>query len=266
MDEDTGNVRYKDVNEMSDSDEAEMDMSDDDNANEAEQPRKKQARTDNKAADGDSVPRWSNPDPYTALPPPDESHRKKKDVVKLIRKSRVTNSSDSTSKPATTDDFISFDFGDDEEPKAEDGPTNESGNGILGAPTGPRTQLPPSRVTQHHESGYTRNKIDPPSGSKFNPINPRQEPSRLQINLPDRPTAQVPKKPAAFADLISDPALGNRKRNARDEIKGPPLITSTFNRGPSKGEVLNSWKPKPNSPATPWIDMDHSKTANMGFW
>jgi non-canonical poly(A) RNA polymerase PAPD5/7 len=118
-----------------------MDMSDDENGA-AEQPNKK-ARTVTKAADGDSVPKWSNPDPYTALPPPDESQRKKKDVVKLIRKARVETNAGSTAKVDPADDFISFDFGDEEEAfKTDHYSPGKSGMGVEGAPTGPRSDPP----------------------------------------------------------------------------------------------------------------------------
>ena len=117
-----------------------MDMSDDEN-----QHPKKKHRIDSEAADGDSVPRWSNPDPYTALPPPDDSQRKKKDVVKLIRKARVETNSSTVNKIDAADDFISFDFGDEEddqeeeeEEKDDDYVPIQSGAGVAGAPTGPR--------------------------------------------------------------------------------------------------------------------------------
>jgi non-canonical poly(A) RNA polymerase PAPD5/7 len=113
MDDDQANaVKYVPIEDVSDSEEAEMDMSDDEGA----EPKKKQARTQTLAADGDSVPKWSNPDPYTVLPPLDEAQRKKKDVVKLIRKARVTASTESMTKTeAVSDDFISFDFDDQDD-------------------------------------------------------------------------------------------------------------------------------------------------------
>jgi hypothetical protein len=61
------------------------------------------------------LPKWSNPDPYTALPPPDESRTKRKDVVKLIQNAKVTAADRAASENAIADnaDFVSFDFGDD---------------------------------------------------------------------------------------------------------------------------------------------------------
>jgi len=105
-------AKYIPIEDVSDSSEAEMDMSDDEEDDDASaEPKKKQVKTMNKAADGDSVPKWSNPDPYTALPPVEES-RKKKDVVKLIRKARV-EAATSKAETSPVDDFISF--GDDKD-------------------------------------------------------------------------------------------------------------------------------------------------------
>ncbi|KAL4900498.1 hypothetical protein BDW74DRAFT_92917 [Aspergillus multicolor] len=128
-------MRFARLENLSDSEEAEMDLSSDD---EGAHPRKKRA-LESKASSGTPVeakpvPKWSNPDPYTALPPPDESQTKKIDVVKLIRKARLAASA----QPAKTDavvsneDFISLAGLVDE---------NETNNAPENAPKGPRRQL-----------------------------------------------------------------------------------------------------------------------------
>lgn len=135
-------MRFARIENLSDSEEAEMDVSSDENENEDEdeesRPRKKRAvESDNTPvpdAATDSKPKWSNPDPYTALPPPDETQNKKVDVVKLIRKARLAASE----KPAKTDavvsneDFISLAGLVDE---------NETSNPPENAPTGPKRHL-----------------------------------------------------------------------------------------------------------------------------
>jgi non-canonical poly(A) RNA polymerase PAPD5/7 len=71
-------------------------------------------------------PKWSNPDPYTVLPPvTDESRAKKRDVVKLIRKARITATRPNMVEDSVTvnNDFISLSFGDDSnEPYIPTGP------------------------------------------------------------------------------------------------------------------------------------------------
>lgn len=117
--------KFRQVDDLTDSDEKDMDVSQSGD----EGPPSKKLR---------SGPSWSNPDPYTALPPVAETQKKKQDVVKLIRKSRVllpaVDSQSSTA--AHGEDFISLDMGDSNlEGNAED--SNEA---PANAPTGPKSQ------------------------------------------------------------------------------------------------------------------------------
>jgi non-canonical poly(A) RNA polymerase PAPD5/7 len=251
MDIDQGTVTYKPMDDMSDSDEAEMDFSNSDEEEDSEQPRKRQ-----KAADGDSVPRWSNPDPYTALPPPD-ADRKKRDVVKLIRKARVTSALENATKTeAAADDFISFDFDEEEDDKPQN-----IGGGVAGAPTGPRSSLlqnissspdARSRLTVDRSGYETQLPPVPPiiaNGSKGTTLN---------------------KISGSVVDLTSDPNLGIRKRTRGDVLKPPPQIHAP---GPTPGKqskpdgnVVKAWLPTKLATPTPWMSLDHSASANLGVW
>lgn len=279
-------MRYRSVELLSDSGEADMDLSSESGepasgiGQGSEQPRKKQARTSYNAADGDSVPRWSNPDPYTALPPPDESQRKKKDVVKLIRKSRVVSSTEDVPKPeAAADDFISFDLedeGDGDESinshqSAESHTAHDYGNGMPGAPSGPRDptsgQRNPSNSFSHRDSHQQRMAVE--SGS-FSALKNKTV-SEVRLDL----------------EKTSDPALGSRKRTADDEIKydrsqedeapnGRPQrqVRQARNgrktlKQPVAGEVTSTWLIRDSATqltSSPWCDIDHSRTPNMGLW
>lgn len=235
--------KYLAVEDMSDSEEADMDVSDDEDDksyhDEDEQPKKKQVRTEVKAsADGDSVPRWSNPDPYTALPPPDESSVKKKDVVKLIRKARVTAGLNEANKStAEADDFISFDFGDDALVEADESESDdESVVEVLGAPTGPRNG---TRNYSHREEV----------------LGPRDAAKPQEVTTPTG-------KPRAI-DTSTDPDLGNRKRTYDDKIKGPSLVPKPTPKGPANGNIVKEWKAKAGIDDTPWL-ANHYPSSNMG--
>ncbi|CAI7611092.1 unnamed protein product [Penicillium pancosmium] len=135
--------KFASLDALSDSEEAEMDFSD--SSDDESRPRKRRAiASDDK--DGDSkpkpapasTPKWSNPDPYTVLPPPDETTGKKLDVVKLIRKARLAASSAPKQEDAVAEnhDFISLGNMDglgqeEEEGKRESPPAN--------APRGPKS-------------------------------------------------------------------------------------------------------------------------------
>ncbi|KAG9235658.1 hypothetical protein BJ875DRAFT_541977 [Amylocarpus encephaloides] len=282
IDEDrTDGVRYRPLADVSDSDEAEISLCEGD-GEESQQPKKKQVRTEKKAADGDSVPQWSNPDPYTALPPPDA--QKKKDMVKLIRKARVADGPETTAKPgAVDDDFISFDFGDDDVGHTDHNSTNHPRNSVRGAPTGPKhmqkftaindSYYPSNRPQNDAPSGPTESRLaarpyDPPSHERLPPP-PAREPKLVRMSSSEMPLSKLPSKPPKYSvDLSSDPALGSRKRDIRDEIKGPPKIYSTNSgkKPPSDGKIVKGWRVRDGVPSCPWIEYDHSKSSNMGMW
>ncbi|KHO01637.1 topoisomerase family protein TRF4 [Metarhizium album ARSEF 1941] len=220
-----GGAKFRDLDEISDDDELEMDIS---SASESEEPSRKRARTNITCEDANSVPKWSNPDPYSVMPCPDES-RKKRDVVKLIRKARVEAA---TKADASTEaeDFLSFDITEDEE--EEEGDDNDDDRTEISRPhSEPQRPLPtsvPASFTHKHPDD--RNK-------------------RNGLPAPDH----------------SGP-LGSRKRTADDEIKPPDYgQLKKASMKPSKGSVTSTWLPKKNEDPCPWQTQDHSATHNMAF-
>lgn len=278
-------VKFRSPDDLSDSDEVDMDLSSNEvdashGGENSEQPRKKQARTASyKAAEGDSIPRWSNPDPYTALPPPDESQGPKRDILKMIRKSKVESNSKAVPKSeAVTDDFISFDFGDqddeDDQPnislrRGESSQDAYSGNGMPGVPTGPSGQQSSSVSFSHRES------LHESSTAARAPISSVSE-------------AQKAGKMIFEFENPSDTALGNRKRTIDDEIKDDRWREGHSQQGgqrqvqvrrvrnsnqkssaPVAGRLTSQWSYRNNATQptpSPWCTVDHSRTTNMGLW
>lgn len=114
--------KFRDIDNMTDSEEEAMDESDD------AEDRHKRRRLDDGSIDA-SRPKWSNPDPYTSLPPAPESIGKRVNVVKLIRRARNEELSSQTTM-ANEDDFISLEnFADSDLAP----PRN--------APTGPKSEV-----------------------------------------------------------------------------------------------------------------------------
>lgn len=124
--------KFLSVDDITDSDEAEMDVSSADEDDSAHHPRKKRV-VEVEEQPTASAPKWSNPDPYTALPPPDESQNKRRDVVKLIRKARIQSSAsqqpEENNAVVSNEDFISL---------GADYP--EEGEAPHNAPKGPRQE------------------------------------------------------------------------------------------------------------------------------
>ena len=102
--------KFRNLADITDSEEDEMAVSEDDLDL---LPPSKRLRTD--PADpipASSAPKWSNPDPYTALPPEMDVTGKKVDVVKLIRKAKISEEKKKEEGLTQNDDFISFDVAD----------------------------------------------------------------------------------------------------------------------------------------------------------
>lgn len=125
--------KFASIDDMTDSDEEDMEESSDED--DESHPRKKRA-LGAEVPEPAPAPKWSNPDPYTVLPPVDETRAKRKDVVKLIRKAKlvpapaVQKESDAV---VTNEDFISFGLDDE----ATSVPEN--------APKGPKNARLPER-------------------------------------------------------------------------------------------------------------------------
>lgn len=215
--------------------------------------------TSQQAKEGANQPKWSNPDPYTVLPPIDDA-RKRKDVVKLIRKARkeAEGGTPEQSQVAANDDFISFGMEEDEEviplsPSMDEGETY--GLGVPGAPSGPR---PFSHLKNLHSQeapgtlGQTvsANSLGPPPGLAQQPPSMVAEEILLDTALTN----------AHATRYSGDAALGNRKRAYDDSIKGRK-------KGPARftGSILREWIPPPTIDATPWLRRTELLTANAGF-
>ncbi|KAL8821433.1 MAG: hypothetical protein Q9223_000536 [Gallowayella weberi] len=203
-----------------------------------------------------SVPQWSNPDPYTVLPPVDEAQRKRKDVVKIIRKARIVAEKETTieNQVAANDDFISLGNIPDEERRSSSPTESDQGPEL---PTGPRSF---SHLSSLHGPHHSR---APGTSELRQPIKDLGPPPGLTNG------SRAEREPAVrrreFYPEQAE-ALGNRKRTHDDEIKGEAIKMSVRGRKPpASGSLLRDWKPLQNVNPTPWIVDDHRATANAGF-
>ena len=188
-----------------------------------------------------NTPTWSNPDPYTALPPPDESQRKKRDVIKLIRKARVGATLDEgkISKVAIDDDFISFGFEDAKDDKGSNYESASFGEGVPGAPSGPSAL----------------NKSNGPSAYSAPPG-----------------TYKVPISAGAMGPPpgMQQDSVGERKRKRSPEL----YVSNDLPRPPkrpkgpgpvSNGSILLEWLATPTGNPIPWQIRSHKLTEQTGF-
>ncbi|KAL8314906.1 hypothetical protein RB601_002707 [Gaeumannomyces tritici] len=243
--ESASGVTYRTLGELSDSDDAEMDISDNEQEGDSEEPSghgNKKRRLAAGDTSGNSVPKWSNPDPYTAAPPPDISQQKKKDVVQLIRKARVQPAVGS--KPAVPEsaDFISCNLDDsDDEDYVVLRPDN-SGRG---------DQLEASLVSKAPPTASLPRAPTSNSGGKPSGVGHPAKP----LSLPNRPPPPPP------ADL------GSRKRTHDDEIKVPDHAKlKKHSTKMSAGVVSPEWQPVHGGNSCPWVTMDHSELHYVSVW
>jgi non-canonical poly(A) RNA polymerase PAPD5/7 len=259
-----GGVTYRPLDELSDSDEAEMDISGDE-AETTEEPSNKRARVAvEQSASDNNAPKWSNPDPYTVLPPDTATQGKKKDVVQLIRKSRVEAKAVRTSLPSESADFISFDFDD------SDASDNDEDQESEPAPT-PAVAISAARAVP---SAKLNLQLPPKPPAREPTREPAREPAREPIREPARepirePTRQPAREPAKLPALLPDPmssALGSRKRTHDDEIKMPHAPLKKVTKMPAGGGITKEWLADPKLTPTPWMEADHSQSANIAVW
>ncbi|PPJ58046.1 hypothetical protein CBER1_03872 [Cercospora berteroae] len=130
-------AKFRDTDSSDDEDE-------EDNSADEEHARKRVKTTDD--AQQPARPQWSNPDPYSVLPPTDVVNTAKKDIVQTIRKRKAeVAASEAAAANSIKDnaDFISFNF-DDDEPKEESEAASDSSEGddedLIGAPPPPPPQ------------------------------------------------------------------------------------------------------------------------------
>ncbi|KAB5566148.1 hypothetical protein GE09DRAFT_1105699 [Coniochaeta sp. 2T2.1] len=286
FDADAG-ATYRPVEELSDSDEAEMEISEGEGGGDSQEPSHKRARFGaQKSALEDSVPKWSNPDPYTALPPPDAAGKQRKDVVQLIRKARVETKESKASIPAEAADFIPCDFDDSDDDDdieiigdravsaeieviGERRITRDDAPGVAGAPTGPRSVQASSQDAQQgsttvHASVPEPEKTAASQLANGNSLPPKPPVQNVVVDI--KPAVSL-SQPITSTTNDSSNALGSRKRTYDDEIKLPAHATlKRVNMKPGRGKIVSEWRVVGGENPCPWIVADHSgSSANPGI-
>jgi len=212
---------------------------------EDEHPRAKRARVKSKSPESEAKPKWSNPDPYTSLPPPGESDAKKKDVVKLIRKAKVE-----AAKPAATaaegEDFISLNFDDD---FTQDNSDDEGGISLSGSVRG-EPSLPHKPSFSHLDHLHPDRNLPPPPAV--------EEPKGVNMSAPvPLPRLDVWPPPA---DVHGDPSgrsqyhTGLQRQEAKDAVA--PLRKDKKRKrrdDVALGDTVEEWRAPEGTDPAPWF-------------
>ncbi|KAF2097237.1 Nucleotidyltransferase [Rhizodiscina lignyota] len=229
-----GHTSFKALQDLSDS-EAEMEIASDAGSGidgVDGQPTAKRAQKV-KPFTADELPKWSNPDPYTALPPPDESQGKKKDIVKLIQKAKITieQEQQAASLAADNADFISFGLDEDDD-LVTFGSMNESLGGFPGAAA--------PDVTHAQKFSHLDN-LHPNRSMRSAATTLEYENDDTEIP----PPPPMPPQPQVHMD---------RNKNKR---KRKPEVT---------GQITEEWMGQLIENNTPWCRADYSESKQMTDW
>lgn len=245
---DEGPSRFKNVSDTSD-----------DEGSEDDAPRK---RAKVEPTEAPARPQWSNPDPYTVLPPPETLGAPKKDIVQVIRKAKneQASKSEGADNVAGNADFISFNFGDDDKAGKVDEDDND-GDTAMDAPPAksPARSGEPSfshRDEFHRKSSSGALPANDASTPSWTPINPRKQ---VQPPLPGSTEYGGP-PPRPLGDMeLANP----RSPIVPQPVSRPPKRKSRHSRG--IGEVTEEWEVVDGQPPAPWCKTDDSDCAHVGL-
>lgn len=222
-----------------------MDNSD----SEDDHPRAKRARVHSpEPTQEDAKPKWSNPDPYWALPPPDESQTKKKDVVKLIRKAKV-DAAKAEAKSADSSDFISlnFDDGEGKNSGSESGelspaPESEGANATAG-----QSNFTSRPSFSHLDNLHPDRTVAPPAAPQKG-INMALPAGRLDVWPPPPPENDALDMATRKQETADSTAKARQK--AADKGKKRKRPARDF------GDIVEEWSAPEDADPTPWLNLD----------
>jgi non-canonical poly(A) RNA polymerase PAPD5/7 len=246
-----GDSRFRDLAELSES----MEESSASDSHE-DGPRKRQKVES-------SVPyfvtaKWSNPDPYTVLPPEDEEPRARKtDVVQLIRKAKIAASEANDAQKNDISgnvDFVALDSDSDlDEDDADSGEVEEDDSLQSSSPRDfVKTHTFTSRIESstgltmsYRVQGHTQG-----NGASTSVSN-QSDMKATTLALPQKPV---------FHEMTST------KISITDSVKQNPRKRKLDVDGYQLGDITSEWAAMSKSTSTPWATIDHSATKEMGFW
>lgn len=197
------------------------------------------------------MPKWSNPDPYSALPPTETIGAPKKDIVQVIRKAKndAVPRQDMT-QAAQNADFISFTLDDDfDDDKASTRHADTLSNASTDA-SSVMGNFTPVNGEDARNNGRAPSFQLPQSYGGEHKLPPRPPPVDLDSGPPSPPPGFVmPSDEELMRQYVGQPQGKKRKHDEQSK---------------DKGDITNAWAPNWTN-STPWCTKSHSETADIGF-
>ncbi|KAK0934709.1 hypothetical protein LTR29_013716 [Friedmanniomyces endolithicus] len=250
-----GQTRFLDVVPVSNGSESGevIDLTHDSDDGGVELPRK---RAKFQAAGESTVPRWSNPDAYTALPFAENETlgAPKKDIVKTIRKAKTDARSMDNGKNAVQEniDFISFNLEDDE----DDADDSDDSMDLDNAEPTAIMSSGNLRGFSHRTNLHAKIPSAQTQPRPFTAINagpqryPGGELDYEDIPPPPPPDYVMPTDTELIAQFANDGPSTKRKRG-----HGQPK---------AKGDIVDEWDANETHP-TPWCRKSPSLTSSIAL-
>ena len=241
--------------------------------------RRKRFKVDAPPAPNPDMPKWSNPDPYSALPPTEHSGAPKKDIVQVIRKAKNNDAPrhDMTQAVAKNADFISFNFDDDfGDDHASTGQVNvmDDNSSEASSFTSKMSETAAQNFRQAANGeampsfGMKRpNRADASIGGRPPPIDltsddddprPRKRP---HFSEPVDLTGDMGAPPAPPPGFVMPTDEELVQQYLGGQPKGRKRKHDEQSRG--KGDVTDAWQANWTN-STPWRTVDRSQTADVG--
>ena len=214
-------------------------------------------------------PQWSNPDPYTALPPPGESTNKpKKDVLQLIRQAKIESQAEAKSGQ-TSNDFISLNFDDDDQDAQDRGEEGE----VLSDSDDGKGLAPlnrPKSSFSHLDNLHPQRSLSGSSVTSDAIAKPLPQTSHQALRpLPDMTSNAWPPPPPPTYDARLPPPPPTEDGNQQDYQKAierqentalankPKNKKRKFDQVRDTGDITEVWRAKNADTSTPWHPDGH---------
>lgn len=229
-----------------------------DDSDDEEHPRAKRARIGTPVVE-ETKPKWSNPDPYTALPPPAEGKKVGENLLKLMRKAKNEIAKDDSTKAAGASDFISLNFDDEEEDDDEGEVVEISSDDGLPAeaaaaqPVGGRSTF--SHLDNLHPDRYAAPPSPPPGIGVSAPSGLPQVPPMGKLDVWPPPPPPPPKADQDTLQVAQ--AVERQDVSAAPTQRAQKAAKRKREREQkAQGEVNEEWDAYGDVEPTPWRSCD----------
>lgn len=205
------------------------------------------------------APRWSNPDPYTSLPPPESLGAPKKDIVQVIRKAKLDSArgSEAANAVKANEDFISF-FSDAGSEEGEASDVSESLQTRLPPPSDAPSAPASMRMLPSPRDNPTSNAFNSTSFHSYSAFPPRGPDSEMDY-LEDLPPPPPPPPPVGVG-IPSKEEIAN----VAQQVQGRGKKRKFDERSKGVGDIVDEWQPNASNPA-PWCMKDWSDVTDVGL-